>query len=125
MSEEFDGLSVPEIHAMIERAQTEIQRRKEKGKETLRAEIEAQLANAGLDLGELFPDAANKGTRKPRQTKAKSETKILVPKFKNHVNGDTWSGRGARPPQWVLMVLSERGWTIDQFKNSDEFLAQN
>ena len=125
MSGEFDNLSVPDIHALIERARVEIEKRKERGKETLRAEIEAQLANAGLDIGELFPDAAKKGTRKPRQAKAKSETKTLAPKFKNHASGETWAGRGARPPRWVLMVLSERGWTIDQFKNSDEFLAQN
>lgn len=63
MSEEFSNLSDLEILSMIERAHREIARRKDAGKENLRAEIEAKLAKAGLDLGDLFPDTTKKGRK--------------------------------------------------------------
>jgi DNA-binding protein H-NS len=124
MSEEFSNLSVAEIEALINRAKQEIERRKQAGRENLRSEIEAKLASAGLDLSELFPEATN-AVRKPRKVKASDGGSVVLPKFKDHVSGETWSGRGARPPQWVKSIMSRRGWTLEQFKQSDEFLAQN
>ena len=58
MSDEFTPLSDLEILSLIERAKTELARRKEAGKEQLRAEIEAKLKSAGLDLGDLFARVA-------------------------------------------------------------------
>ena len=120
MSDEFANLSVPEIQSLIERAHVEIDRRKEAGLEFLKAEIAEKLRNAGLDFGDLFPDAAKKVRTKAR---ADGEKREVAAKFKNPVTGDTWSGRGARPPRWVLMIMSERRWSIEEFKQSDEFLA--
>lgn len=124
MNEEFSNLSVPQIEALIERAELELERRRKAGRENLRSEIEAKLASAGLDLSDLFPEAT-KGTRKPRKAKSSEGGAVVAPKFKDHASGETWSGRGARPPQWVKSLMSQRGWTLEQFKQSEEFLAQN
>lgn len=121
MSDEFANLSVPEIQALIDRANAEIDRRKEAGRETLKAEIAEKLKMAGLDFADLFPEA---GRAKKSSAKAERVKRVVLPKYKDHASGDTWSGRGAHPPRWVLMIMSQRGWTIDEFKESEEFLAQ-
>lgn len=122
MSEEFIKLSVPEIQALIERAHAEIDRRKEAGKETLKAEIAEKLRNAGLDFSDLFPELGKVGKMKAKAGSLKRE---VLPKYKDHASGETWSGRGARPPMWVKMILAQRGWTIEEFKVSEEFKAQS
>ena len=125
MSHEFADLSVPEIKSLIERAHEEIARRKEAGRESLRAEISEKLKNAGLELEDLFPKPGKK-TGKSRSAEGNEGTqRVVVAKYKNHVTGETWSGRGARPRQWVKSIMMERGWTLDEFKQSKEFLAQN
>ena len=121
MSDEFGKLSVPDLQALIERAHGEIERRKQAGREILRAEIEAKLLSSGLELTDLFPETAKTASR---TRKAKDGAKATVPKYKDHASGETWSGRGARPPQWVRSVMSQRGWTLEQFRQSVEFLAQ-
>lgn len=122
MSDEFANLTVPEIQALIDRASAEIERRKEAGRATLKAEIAEKLRDAGLAFADLFPEI---GKGEKANSKSDAPKRAVAPKFKNHVSGETWSGRGARPPMWVNMILSERGCTIDQFKASEEFLAQN
>lgn len=124
MSEEFGKLSVPDLQALIERAHQEIERRKEVGRETLRAEIEAKLIGCGLELIDLFPEVV-RGVARSRKTKTKEGGKVAVPKYKDHASGETWSGRGPRPPQWVRSVMSQRGWTLEQFRQAAEFLAQS
>jgi DNA-binding protein H-NS len=122
MSDEFAKLSVEEIKALIERAQIELAVRKHHGKEKVKAEIAEKLAEAGLDFSDLFPELGGKKASK----RAKAAGASDVPaKYKDHVSGETWSGRGPRPPQWVKSVMSQRGWTIEEFKASEEYLAQN
>jgi DNA-binding protein H-NS len=123
MNSEFSNLSIPEILSLIDRAEREIERRKQAGKEQLRSEIEAKLLSAGLDLAELFPESA-KAPRKAAKPKPGDGATVAPPKYKDHASGETWSGRGPRPPQWVKSIMSQRGWTIEEFKQSDEFLAQ-
>jgi DNA-binding protein H-NS len=121
MSDEFAKLSVSEINALIERAQIEIAVRQHAGKEKVKAEIAEKLASAGLDFADLFPElGGKKASKKP---KAASVSEVPA-KYKDHVSGDTWSGRGPRPPQWVKSIMSQRGWTIEEFKASEEYLAQ-
>jgi DNA-binding protein H-NS len=120
VSDEFVALSDLEILSLIERAKTELACRKEAGKERLRAEIEAKLANAGLDIGDLF-ESERKITRGGSKSKESDSPSGVAAKYKNHATGETWSGRG-RSPKWVTAILQEREWTIDEFKQSDEFL---
>lgn len=120
VSDEFLKLSDLEILSLIERAKTELDRRKEDKKDQLRTEIEAKLKSAGLDLSDLFE---NERTRSRGAGKSKEDggQSAIVPKFKNHLTGETWSGRG-RSPKWVVAILQEREWTVEDFKQSDEFL---
>jgi DNA-binding protein H-NS len=122
MSDEFAKLSVTEIKALIERAQIELALRQHAGKEKVKAEIADKLQAAGLDFSDLFPELGGKKASKKTKT---GESEKAPAKYKDHVSGDTWSGRGPRPPQWVKTILSQRGWTVDEFKASEEYLAQN
>ncbi len=119
MSDEFKGLSELEIQALIGRAEHELQRRRLASKETLRLEIEEKLRATGLDLADLFPEAGGK-VRKQRQV---SDRKPVKPKYRDPVSQEEWSGRGDRPPRWVLSILSQRGWTLEDFKKSGEYEA--
>lgn len=121
MSDEFASLTDLEILSLIHRANDELARRKTVHRETLRADIEQKLKNAGLDLADLFPEVEGKAGKEPKTVDRGS--KAVVAKYRNHVSGDTWSGRGAHPPHWVKAIMVERGWTIDEFKASDEFQA--
>jgi DNA-binding protein H-NS len=120
VSDEFADLSDLEILSLIERARTEIARRKEAGKDLLRAEIEAKLKNAGLDLGDLFA-SERKTARAADKSKESNSQSGVAPKYKNHMSGETWSGRG-RAPRWVIALLQERELSLEDFKQSDEFL---
>jgi DNA-binding protein H-NS len=118
--DEFVKLSDLEMLSLIERAKAELLRRKEVGKERLRAEIEEKLKSAGLDLGDLF-ESERRSTRGAGKSKETDGLKAVAPKYKNHVTGETWSGRG-RSPKWVAEILQEREWAMEEFKQSDEFL---
>ncbi|MGJ0506856.1 MAG: H-NS family nucleoid-associated regulatory protein [Methylocystis sp.] len=123
MSDEFANLSDLEIMSLIHRANEELARRKDAQRETLRADIEQKLRTAGLDLADLFPELDGKSSSPVASKTAERAPRATAPKYRNHVSGDTWSGRGAHPPQWVKSILMERGWTIEEFKASTEFLA--
>lgn len=122
MSDEFANLSDLEVVSLIHRANEELTRRKAAHKETLRADFEQKLKKAGLDLSDLFPELGGKAAA-PEPKSGERAARAVPPKYKNHVSGDSWSGRGAHPPQWVKSILVERGWTIEDFKTSEEFLA--
>ena len=120
MTEEFANLSVPDIEALIERAEFEIARRQEVGKEALKAEIAERLRNSGLAIEDLFPEAGKKGRGRAA---ASGEKKAVLVKYRDPVSGETWSGRGPRPPRWVATIMSQRRWSLDQFKQSGEYDA--
>jgi len=117
MNFDLDKLTVPELSALIERAQEEIKHRKVSAKDKLKQEIEEKLKHSGLDLSDLFPGAGKK-SKKSRQ---EGDSKPAPIKYRDPVSQGTWSGRGARPPHWVKSIMSERRWTLDQFKKSGEY----
>ncbi len=120
MSEEFVNQSDHELLALIKRAEQELERRRLASKEKLKVEIEEKLRANGLELGDLFPGAGGKG-RKVRATSETDEAKPVKVKYRDPVSQETWSGRGARPPHWVKRILAERGWTLEEFKQSGEY----
>jgi DNA-binding protein H-NS len=120
VSEEFANLSDLEIQALIGRAEHELQRRKTASKDKLKEEIEERLRSAGLDLGDLFPEAGSK-RRRARATSETGEATPVKAKYRDPVSQETWSGRGARPPLWVKRIMAERGWTLEEFKLSGEY----
>jgi DNA-binding protein H-NS len=122
MSGEFANLSDLEIVALIHRANEELTQRRDAQRENLRSEIQQKLKVAGLELADLFPEL--EGTEKAGKA-AVSAPRATLAKYKNHVSGESWSGRGPHPPQWVKSIMMERGWTLEEFKTSEEFLAQS
>ena len=118
MSDEFAHLADLELLSLIKRAEQELERRKSTSKDKLKQEIEERLRSAGLDIGELFPEATAKRKRKIAEP---GEGKPVQAKYRDPVSQETWSGRGARPPLWVKRIMAERGWTLDEFKQSGEY----
>jgi DNA-binding protein H-NS len=92
VSEEFANKSDLEIQALIGRAEHELQRRKLVSKEKLKEEIEEKLRNAGLDLGDLFPEAGGKA-RKARGSET-GEASPVKAKYRDPVSQEAWSGWG-------------------------------
>jgi DNA-binding protein H-NS len=122
VSEEFADKSDLEIQALIGQAEHELQRRKLVSKEKLKEDIQEKLRQAGLDLGDLFPEATGKG-RKARAISETGEAQPVKAKYRDLVSQETWSGRGARPPHWVKRIMAERGWSLEEFKLSGEYDA--
>ena len=117
MSFDLETMTVPELSELIERAEAEIKLRQVEDKARLKDEIAEKLRNSGLDLSDLFPEAG----KKPRKTKQAGETKPAAIKYRDPVSGETWAGRGARPPRWVQTIMSQRRWTLEDFKTSGEY----
>ncbi len=86
----------------------------------MRSEIEAKLKDAGLALGDLF-ESERRSTRGAGKSNPTDGKGVVAPKYRNHASGETWSGRG-RSPKWVVAIMHEREWTVEEFKQSDEFL---
>jgi DNA-binding protein H-NS len=118
VSEEFAQLSKPERLSLIGRAEQELELRKSASKYKLKQEIEDRLKSAGLEIDELFPEVAGRHKRKISES---GEGKQVLVKYRDPVSQETWSGRGARPPLWVMRIMAERGWTLDEFRQSGEY----
>jgi DNA-binding protein H-NS len=117
MDFDFEKMTVPELTALIERVQEEIKHRKVSAKDKLKQEIEDKLKHSGLDLSDLFPGAG----KQAKKSKQEGESKPAPVKYRDPVSQGTWSGRGARPPQWVKSIMMERRWSLDEFKASGEY----
>lgn len=118
---EFEKLSNSEILSLMKRAEEELERRKTYARDRLKEEIQEKLRASGLDLSDLFPEIGK--TQKASGSTEAGEKRVVKPKFRDPVSHETWSGRGARPPRWVLSIMAERGWTLDEFKRSGEYEA--
>ena len=121
VSEEFARLSDLELLSLIERAKQEIVNRQNQGREKLKEEIQARLANSGLDISDLFPDLSGKGRRKSSKDADKSDVAPVPAKYRDPVSQESWSGRGGRPPHWVKKIMDEKGWSLEDFKKSGEY----
>lgn len=111
--------SISEIRRQISDLQAEILRRTEEAKIELRIEFDAKLADAGLELTDIYPELAPK---RVVAAKAAKFTQSSDPKYKDPQTGATWSGRG-RAPQWVQSILEERKMSLQAFKVTAEFRA--
>jgi DNA-binding protein H-NS len=93
---DLDHLTVPELTALIEAAQTKRQEKMEGARTSLLAEFRDKAAGLGMSLEALMSSAKPKQERKPRTTKGEK----VAPKYRNPETGDTWTGRG-REPSWI------------------------
>ena len=120
---DLDGLTVPQLTALIAAAEAKRREKLEDAKAALRAEMERRAAELGISAGDLFStpgqqapaeQAAAKNGRRARKPRddigAKRAAKYRGP------NGEEWSGRG-RTPKWVAALEAEG-------RGREEFLIQ-
>ena len=93
----------------------------QRGQPSIACEIQAKLANSGLDISDLFPDLTGKGRRKSGKDTDKADSAPVPAKYRDPVSQESWSGRGGRPPHWVKKIMNERNWSLDDFKKSGEY----
>lgn len=93
---DLDRLTVPELAALIEAAQSKRQEKMADAKAALLAEFKDKAAELGLSLNALMSSPQPAPERKARRSKGEK----VAPKFRNPETGDTWTGRG-REPGWI------------------------
>ena len=109
---ELDGLTVQELTALIDAAETKRREKQEEAKATMVARWKAEAAAAGLTIEALLAGAG--GGEGGRERKArKDQGGKVAPKYRGP-NGEEWTGRG-KPPKW-LTVLEAEGKDRSQFK---------
>lgn len=107
---DVDGMTVPELRAMIAAAEAKIEEIQAEAKLSMRAKLEEMAAAAGFSLDEILArPSAPKADRKARKAGDKS-----VPVKYRGPNGEGWSGRG-RQPKW-LSALEAEGRSRDEFR---------
>lgn len=96
----LDTLSVKELTALIEDAQSRVEQKREEEKSAFLAEMRKKAADRGLSFEELFGKApgtpARKTTRKPVAIKYRGPA------------GEEWSGRGMLP-NWLKKLEGQGG----------------
>lgn len=135
MSEKYKDLTPFQIRAMIKELVDELDRRDMEKMEAITAAYQAALKDTGYsdeevsspqkikELISIVDNNKNKpvGTKLRVSDYATRPMRIIRPKYKHPQTGDKWAGRGAFAPPWVAKVMQEKGWTLEEFKNSDEF----
>ncbi len=125
MEIELSVLSDKDLIELQKSVSNEIERRNEQRREQLRKDFEARLKEADLDWEDVVPAShtIQQRDKKRRNEQGEITKRLINPKYRNAVTGETWAGRGAHPPMWVASILNERQWTLEDFKSSDEFKA--
>lgn len=130
MSNKYEHLTYNEIRDEIEGLKNELERREAYFKEMKWPTVlYKRFLIAGYTEKDLStPEKENEILKKvvelideesvPWEPK---KIRVIRPKYRHPKTKDEWAGRGAFPPRWVIKVMSERNWTIEQFKSSDEF----
>lgn len=103
----LDGMSVPELTALIEAAEAKRREKLKAAKQQLVDEFRAKAAELGLSMDALLPQhrsesaAASTAGRKQR-----SDAGVTRPAKYRGPNGEEWSGRG-RTPRWIMALEAE------------------
>ena len=92
---QLEGLTIPELEALRERAADLIETKREDVKRELREKMEKLAAQEGLTLSEVI------ASRAPRKSRAKAKVKYANPKNPAEV----WTGRG-KQPAWVREAVA-------------------
>lgn len=91
--------TIPQLEALANEVEQEIQRKKGLAKKQLMADLERVAREAGVSLDDLFGQKAGSAAKKPRAA--------VAAKYRNPNNPEqTWSGRG-RQPVWLAALLAE------------------
>ncbi len=93
----LDGLTVPQLNEVLQRAQQLKDAKLEGAKADFLARMKAESEQLGLDLGSLFTPTPPKRGLPP--TKAAGKGSGVAAKYLGPC-GEEWSGRG-RAPKWL------------------------
>ena len=107
---DLDGMSVQELTALRDAAESKRRERLDAAKDEVLAEARAKLAELGLTLEAALPGATTAG----QGGKTRKSGGAPLPVKYRGPSGEEWSGRG-RLPKW-LQVLEASGKSRDQFK---------
>lgn len=61
---------------------------------------------------EFTAEELNIPTATKAQVKTEKTTRKVEPKYQNPLGNETWSGRGARKPEWFLEALNQ-GYSVE------------
>lgn len=102
MTMNLDKLSPAELQTLIRTAEAKMDSARKTQIQDVRSKIDSILKNAGLTIGEVYPQRGRIG-KGPKAT--------VAPKYRNPADASqTWSGRGKRPV-WFVEALKKRGVT--------------
>ena len=102
MMSAIEGMSVPELTALIEAAEQKRREKLEAAKHELVAEFRARAAELGLS-----PEALLAGESEPKPArKTREDAGAKRPAKDRGPNGEEWSGRG-RLPNWLAAFEAE------------------
>lgn len=107
----LDQMTVQELTALIEAAETKRREKQGEAKATLLAKWQAEAAEAGLTFEAVLP--ASSASAEPNRKPRKDAGTLLPAKYKGP-NGGEWSGRG-RLPKWLLTMEAE-GRNREEFR---------
>ncbi len=103
MKIDLEGLTVPELEALIAQAHELIGRKQQEAVSSAKAEIEKIAADVGMSVEELL------GLQAGKAKKVVKEKKPVPVKYRNPKDHtQTWSGRG-KSPRWLQEVLNHGG----------------
>lgn len=106
---ELDRMTVPELRALIARAEATLREKQETAKADLLAKWKAEAEENGFSLQALLPTMTSVPTKSAKKTSGES----LPAKYRGP-NGETWSGRG-RLPKW-LHALEADGKSREEYR---------
>ena len=106
LSVDLDSMSVKELTALIEAAETKRREKLEEEKSAFIAEMREKAAERGLSFEALFPSRG--AQRKRSRNSGSAGLKYRGP------GGEEWSGRG-RLPNW-LTALEAQGRKREEFR---------
>ena len=110
-------LSIKELRILLEKAELEVENRRDDAIRDMRSEFDQKLHDNGFSIRELYPELF-RTTAAPKTENKQSVT----PKYRNPDNPDeTWTGRG-RVIQWVTRTAEEKGISVDDIRNDPKYL---
>lgn len=104
MSVDLPSMTIPELKALVRRAEKAIEARLERNRKDARAAVEKVAKNFGLSISEIVSEGPDKAPRKRRKNAA-APAKKGRPKFANPADRkQTWTGKGRRPVWYVEAI---------------------
>ena len=84
---------------------------------SLMKKLHITIEDLQVSLGKVSRNKSPNGPKAAKPRKPSTTRPPVLPKYRDEVSGQTWTGRG-KPPLWLKAML-------DQGKTKEDFLIQN